>query len=65
MKKPHAEAFSFLNRARPLTLREVLRLRDGMQIDRRWLQREIAPGYYFYTQLADCLGKEAAVLSLN
>lgn len=65
MKKPGAQELYFLNRARPLTLREVLKLRDGMKIDRRFLKKELSPGYILYTPLADCLGKAAAILSLN
>ncbi len=63
MKKQDAPAFSFLNRARPLTLREVLRLRDGLKRDRGSLKQE--RGYFFYPQLAERIGKAGVLLSLN
>ena len=47
MKKTGAQAFSFLHQARPLTLREVLKLRDGMNIDRRFPEKRAFSGLFF------------------
>ena len=54
-----------LDRARPLTLAEVLKLRDGLRIDRGIHKLPHSPGYFFYRELAVFLGKERTILSLN